>query len=355
MKNNIQDIAALAGVSPATVSNALNGRRGVSAKTRDEIQAIAREVGYLKDGGPAGVHKFIRFVIYRRHGFVVSDTPFFTSLIEGIEKECRQHGFEVMITHISHNEKAEKDIMETINKDNTAGVLILATEMGKSELELLQSIRVPIVLLDNYFINEKYDSVLINNAEGAYRAAEFLIRNGHSRIGYLHSSVEINNFNFRKAGYREALQDHGLTPDSSYEICLEPTMEGAYKDLSAYFERRDRVLPTAFFCDNDIIAAGAMRAFEERGYKVPEELSIIGFDDMPFCEMVNPRLTTVKVFKQKIGSIAVRRLLAKLTEETGTGFFQKIEVNTELVIRESTRPLKTNQTNGIHKERGGLL
>ncbi|HEY5583191.1 MAG TPA: substrate-binding domain-containing protein [Ruminiclostridium sp.] len=127
--------------------------------------------------------------------------------------------------------------------------------------------------------------------------------------------------------------EHGFKIDQEYQIELEYTMEGSYRDMKKHLEQKDIVLPTAFFADNDIIAFGAMRALKEKGIKIPQDISIIGFDDMPFCEITSPRLTTVRVFKQEMGSIAVKRLVDIIEKKDST--IQKIEISTELIIRDS--------------------
>lgn len=331
MKPTVKDIAEIAGVSPATVSNALNGRKGVSREMKETVFRIAGELGYLKE--KQGDRNNVRFVIFKRHGYIVSDTPFFSSLIEGIEKECRLQGYQMMISHVNLFDRDYRETISNINADLSSGLLILATEMNREDLEYFKNSRAPRVLLDNCFTNSKLDTVLISNEEAAYTAISYLIDNGHSKIGYLHSSIHINNFGFRQQGYLEAMKEHGLKAEESLTIELEPTIEGSYRDMKAALENRGLSLPTAFFADNDIIAFGAMRAMKEAGVKIPEDVSVVGFDDMPFCEITAPRLTTIKVFKQEMGSVAMRRLMQKMNENDTT--IQKIQLSTELVTRGS--------------------
>lgn len=332
MKNTILDIANQAGVSPATVSNALNGRKGVSKDTKQRIINIAKVNGYQKDNGNKA-KKSIRFVIFKKHGLVVSDTPFFSSLIEGIEKESRAQGYETLITHVCPNDDDFKNTIESIKNSYCDGMLILATEMNFEDIEVINNINVPTVILDNYIKDKNYDSILINNPDAAFKATRFLIENGHTRIDYLHSSIHINNFYYRKAGYLEALHEHDINVNEQHEFLLEPTMEGSYKDMKKILEKNTLEFPMAFFADNDIIAFGAIKALKEKGIRIPEDVSIIGFDDMPFCEITNPSLTTIKVFKQDMGSIAVKRLVEKIN--SNDSITQKIEVSTELIVRNS--------------------
>lgn len=337
MKPTVKDIAKAANVSPATVSNALNNKKGVSDEIKQLVLKVAKELGYSKEG--PNNRNTIRFIIFKRHGYVVSDTPFFSSLIEGIEKECRMQGYEMLMSHVNISDKDYKETISNINNDYSSGLLILATEMIREDLELFGGNGAPVVLLDSGFRNCNFDCILINNVDAAYKATSYLIENGHKDIGYLHSSAYINNFFFRKKGYLEALSEHGLKADKKFELCLEPTIEGSYKDMRMLLQSGRLVLPTAFFADNDIIAFGAMRALKEKGVRMPEDVSIVGFDDMPFCEITSPRLTTIKVFKQEMGSIAVKRLLQRMNSNEQV--IQKIEVGTELVIRESVKKVSS--------------
>lgn len=331
MKITMQDIAKVAGVSPGTVSNALNDRSGVGKDVKKKILEIAEKMGYDKSNRDES--KVIRFIIFKKHGYVVSDTPFFSGLIEGIERECRSEGFEVVISHIIHNEHDDKDIKEIVKEKQIAGILLLATEMDKEDFKLFGEFSVPVILVDNYFNDVDLDYVLINNTKGARQAVNFLIKNGHKEIGCLCSSKVTKNFSYRYKGFKTALSEANIEIKDEYDLMLEPTHEGSYRDMKEILKNHKTKLPTAYFALNDIIAFGAMRAMLESGIRVPEEVSIIGFDDMPFCEISSPRLTTIRVSAQSIGKIAVNRLMQKINEYDDDEF--KIEINTNLVERES--------------------
>jgi DNA-binding LacI/PurR family transcriptional regulator len=148
----IQEIAKMVGVSPGTVSNALNNRKGVGRETREKIIKLAEELGYNKtvaDDEP----KLIRFIIFKKHGHIVSDTPFFSEIIEGIERECRADGYEMLVSHIIQNEENDVDINKIVKEGSVSGVLLLATEMDEKDLKPFENLNIPIVLLDSYFRN----------------------------------------------------------------------------------------------------------------------------------------------------------------------------------------------------------
>lgn len=338
MKTIMLDIAKVAGVSPGTVSNALNNKKGVGKETKERILQIAQQMGYNRENKEET--KIIRFVMFKKHGFVVSDTPFFSELLEGIESECRANGLEVVVSQVIESEHSENDIKEIIKQKHIDGMLLLATEMIESDLEFFRNLDIPVVILDNYFNGADYDQVLINNTQGAYQAVKYLVDNGHKEIGCLGSSKLINNFRERYEGFQKALIETNLRINHQYEVVLEPTLEGAYRDMKEVLSDKNFKLPTAYFAFNDIIAFGAMRALKESGIKIPDQVSIIGLDDMPFCEISRPRLSTIKVYKRYIGKIAVRRLIEKIADHDEATL--KIEINTELIERESVKKYKNN-------------
>ena len=177
---------------------------------------------------------------------------------------------------------------------------------------------------------------MISNTDSACHAVEYLIKKGHKKIGYLRGRFRIKAFSYRSIGYKRALGRANYSVEPQHIITLGTTTESAYRDMVAHLEWA-RDLPTAFFADNDVIALGAMRALQEKGYRVPEDVSIIGFDNIPYGEISSPRLSTIHVFKQEMGEIAVRRLNDHIRQESKVK--TKIQVCTEFVERESVRDL----------------
>jgi len=334
MALKVKDIADRLGVSQATVSLVLNNKPGVSEETRKKVLKFIEEMGYDTNilSKPALKHNGnIRFIVYKKHGKVVSDTPFFSALMEGIDSEARDSGYSLVVSYV--NEKDNKpEILRILQENPPEGIIILATEMVSEDVADFKRLGIPIVVLDNYFISEKLDTVIINNIEGAYEATKYIIKKGHTDIGYLSSKVHINNFLERREGFLKAIKESGLDFDPKFEYKIGSTLEEAYQDMLVLLDNNPPI-PSAFFADNDIIALGAVKALKQKGLKIPEDVSIVGFDDMPFCEMIEPSLTTVRVYKQKMGMIAVRRLRSKIEDEAEENV--KIEIMTELIERNS--------------------
>ena len=181
-----------------------------------------------------------------------------------------------------------------------------------------------------------FNAVLINNEDSARMATEYLYQKGHRKIGYIRSSFRIRGFRSRFYGYQSALRKFRLDFDEKNVFTVTPNLNGAYHDMLRYLEKRSS-LPTAFFADNDLMALGSMKAFQEKGYRIPEDISIIGFDDLPFSEISNPALTTLRVPNTEMGQLAVRRIVDIIKKKDLINV--KIQVCTKFIIRDTVRDL----------------
>lgn len=335
-----KDLAQLLGISPSTVSMVLNNKPGISDSTRKLVLDKMIELGSLPPGSgykPQAID-FIYFVIFKKHGKVVGDTPFFSQLIEGIEQSCKSHGYNLQIAYFNEGSNLSATL-PLIHSKECKGLLLLATEMGLADASAFTSLGCPTVLLDSAFNEIALDTIVINNKQAAGCATKYLIEYGHTNIGYLHSACHINNFSERKDGYHRELRRNGLAIPAEHEYKLTPTVDGAYSDMKEILSH-DPQMPTAFFADNDIIALSAMRALKEKGYRIPEDISIIGIDDMPMCSLMDPPLTTMHVPKHQMGVQAVKRLLEKINRDSRE--ILTIEIRTTLTQRESVSYCSAN-------------
>ena len=336
MRIKLSDIAEELGLSVAAVSMALNHKNGVSDETREEVMKAAERLGYkLKKQSAKENNKkrFIKLLRIKKHGLVVMDSAFFAAVIEGIEEQCRRMGFELLISNIVLND--DPDQIKREYHDELEGLICLCTEMDDEDVDKLIQLNCPQVVLDRKFF-ANINTVLMNNQKAARQAVTYLYQMGHRQIGYLKSSQPIYNFDSRYKSFIETVSHFQLSLREEQIISLEPTIEGAYRDMKAFLERDGKnKLPTAFLADNDIIALGAMNALKEYGVQVPQEVSLIGIDDMPFCTLVSPSLTTIKIFKKEIGRQAVKMLVEDIHGDREAT--RKVEVDTVLVERESVR------------------
>ena len=332
MKVNIRKISEMTGFSPATVSNALNHKRGVNVETAAKIIQVAKELGYSEESKIAKV----KFVMFKKFGNVVEDTPFFPFMIAGVEEECRNCGLEMVLINLDRRQPNFEDVFTSVCNDRSAAIILLGTELEDEDIGLIRALPFPYVVIDYWKEDMFFDAVLINNADSARMATEYLLGKGHRRIGYLAGSFRIKPFRSRFYGYKSALEKAGLEVREDYIAKLSPVMEQAYLDMKEYLGGMEREeLPTAFFADNDMIALGAMKALWECGFRIPEDVSIVGFDDLTFSAISNPPLTTLRVPKQDMGRVAVRRLRDMIRD--GNSLHLKTQVCTDFVERESVR------------------
>lgn len=333
MSITAKELARKLNLSEAAVSIALNNKPGVSTATRQLVLEAAEKYGYdfTRISGKQRQTGTIVFAIFQKHGAVVSDTPFFTELRESIQNTCRELGCRLTIQYLYDDDELTDKIDDIVYSD-CVGILLQGTEMHREDFRPFERIRLPIVLLDVYLSSIKRDCVLINNEQGAYLAADHLIRRRKQQPGYLRSSYSICNFDERADGFYQAIRKHGYPVSQSIVHRLSPSIDGAYADMLELLKSGEHV-GGCYFADNDNIAIGAMRAFREMGYRIPEDVAIVGFDNIPMCNYTEPALTTVNVPRHYLGEVAVRRLLE--VQQAKQFVPLKIEVDTNLVKRRS--------------------
>lgn len=335
MSISAKELAQKLNVSPATISMVLNNKPGISAETRDTVLSAAKKYGYdlTKYSPYSEKAKNICFLIYKKNGQVVSDTPFFSDLTEGISNTCQANNLTLNILYVYADQPIELQLKELFEKDYH-GILLLATEMSQEDFRPFLQLSCPLIVLDCYYEDLAFDTVLINNVQGSYTATSHLIHKGFKQVGYLKSSFRIANFKERADGYFKALRDYSIKKDSNYVLELSPSMESAYSDM-ANLLKQNIPLAEAYFADNDLIAAGAMRALLEAGYRIPEDISIIGFDDISLCNFLSPTLSTMRVEKHDFGMLAVKQFQNRIQNPAQS--LVKLELSTQLIARESVK------------------
>lgn len=341
MSIRVKDLAALLNVSSATVSLVLNNKPGLSDATRNRVRNQIIALGYqdMLSNEPKSEKRDDRnllFIVYRMRGANAAGTPYFSQLyadiIEGVESQVSKKGYNLMVSYMDQD-NLQREAAQIRNR-SAAGILLLATEMSGEQIELFLELGIPMVVIDNYMDSKDFDCVTINNEQGVFEAVSYFLKTGHQEIGYLHVQNNANNFTERYFGYLRAAQRFGLrvVPDNIIEVVTEQGGEAVYLELKKQFEKRKHI-PEALFADNDIIAFYAIRVLRELGYRIPEDISLIGFDNMMLSEITEPPLTTVQIPKYKIGVLAVNALVDKLNEQTDG--FMKTEVKTKLIVRQS--------------------
>jgi len=329
----IKEIAKIANVSQATVSLALNNRPGVSDDTRNKIIQIANQYGYIKKNNSRTKKQNILFIKYIGSGVAIEQNgDFIARIIDSIEESASNLNYNITIKNIIAKEF--DTTIKFMSFDEYEGIIFLGTEADtKDIIYLRKNVKIPIVAVDNIFGNYDIDTVLMDNYGGIDKAIKHLTSLGHRKIGYIDSTLRFENFNNRTEAYHKSLSKYRLEKNQSI-LYVDPSLEGAYMDTIKYLKKGIKGEITAFVAANDTIAIGAVKALREFGIKIPAEVSIIGFDDIPFCSMLDKTLTTIKVDKEGIGSLAVNLLDNKINYSFDAT--AKILVTTELIKREST-------------------
>ncbi|WP_434309257.1 LacI family DNA-binding transcriptional regulator [Hominifimenecus sp. rT4P-3] len=331
-----KDIAEMLGVSASTLSIVLNNRPGVSDKTRTQILDKIKELHceYLLKGPILAQtppkKETVGFVVYKRFGDIITESPFFNYTLEGITAALKAQNYDLKFVYLDR-ELSRKEQEALLLESNCRGFLVYAVEMYEDDLEIFIHTPVPFVLLDNSFQTRDVDCVAINNSQGIYKAMRYLYEMGHRDIGYIKSRVSITSFKERFREYLRQQEEMGLIfhPDHVLEAGYsEPAVNAA---MDHYLEHHS--LPTAFLADNDLLACYAMQALKRHGFSIPEDVSIIGFDDRPICRLVDPPLTTVAVPLSLFGPSAIELLLTKIENPRSQSL--KVDIGTSLLPRAS--------------------
>lgn len=329
---NIKDLAKIAGVSPSAVSIVLNNKKGVSEETRKHILSVLEEYNYTLPRKSNNIPRNILFLKYIKNGMIVEENSgFISAIMDSIESDCRSQGYNLSIIN-SVNCLAET--LQHIEYDNYEGIIVLGTELEPLTYPLLEKIPIPFLVIDNSMPNFDCNCVAINNREIVHHAVSYLASLGHKDIAYLKSSMSIQNFDERSHVFYESCETLHMNFKKEHEFLLTPTLVGAYDSMKAYLSKGVH-LPSCAFADNDTIAIGAMKAIKEFHYKIPSDISIIGFDNIHFATASSPALTTMNVPKRTIGSIALRHLHSSIDDPSYHNI--KTQVGGTLVVRHSTK------------------
>ena len=331
----IREIAALAGVSPASVSLVINNRKGVSDETRQKVLAVIQENGYsVASKKHKAQHSRLMVIKFHTHGATEENQGFIASIIDRIESECRHHAFELVMARCEVANAAQT--LRTLMRTPPDGVILIGSELAPEHYPLLNLIPVPTVVLDNNLHYGKVDSVVMANETITANAVDYLYGLGHRDIGYLKFDLPVHNCQERYRGYSERMRELGLPIP---EPCvLASTLNTVYEAMKNAVGEGRFVPHTAFVADNDSVAIGAMKALMEAGYRIPEDFSIVGVDDIPFSAVSTPALTTLRVSRSTLGSLAVKVLRMRIKNPTWPAVH--LQVDGQLIERNSCQAIE---------------
>ena len=339
----LAQLAARLNVSPASVSIVRQGRPGVSDATRRRIQSALKANGYSylpyapEQSAPAGKHdgspQYIRLLKYYRSALLTDKNEgFVDAIIDAIDAIARTRNYKLVFSSLSSNEFDQR--LPELAEESCIGLLVIATEMEREEIEKLRILRTPVVVLDCDHPALPFSSVTMNNRDLAYAAVARLRSLGE--VGYLCSSIRTGNFKARGNGYREALHDFGLPEREELCFSVTPVLNTACEDMNRLLDAGRR-LPPALFADNDVIAIGAMRAMQAHGYRLPQDVNIIGVDNTMLSQICTPTLSSIQISCAALGEQAIQLLLNQIADPSGVQLH--IHVGSRLIVRESTAGL----------------
>jgi LacI family transcriptional regulator len=326
----IRDVARRAGVSQATAARALGGYGHVSGAARRRVEAAADALSYV----PNSVARALASGVTRAVGLVISDieNPFFAAAARGMSDVLEERGHTVLLTNSDEDLDRERTAIETLRSRRVDALVVVPCSGTPSpHLRAAAAGAAPLVLLDRPVRGLGVDSVTVDNAAGARSAVEHLLSHGHRRIGLVSDKPEITSSAERIHGYREALAAAGLGVDDHLISLGGPTRQDGYLGARRLLEAPDR--PTALFTANNLMTVGAMHALRDLGLRIPQDISLVGFDDLEWTTLVDPPLTVVAQSATALGQTAGRRVLARLDGSGGRP--RRINLETRLIVRAS--------------------
>lgn len=329
----IKDIAKMASCSQSTVSKALNGRQDISKKTKQKILDIAARHNFVPNNSRKYNHNHRTEnigVVFCKESQPLSGNPFYSRVLEGIEGELVLNNYNLVLNLLPEN--AGNGIPKMIKERKIDGLIMIGI-MTDDFIQQIKNIEIPVISVDPAYEHADLNKVTIDNERGAYVATKYLIDKGHKKIAFISGVLERSSFKYRFNGYAKAMKSFGLPIIKDYIKCSG--VEKGYEQVSELLKLKER--PTAIFSANDTNALYGYKAILDSGLNIPDDLSMVGFDDISMAKYASPPLTTVRVYKEEIGSVAVRKLLSFIDQKPDSRVH--VLVPTRFVERDSVKSI----------------
>ena len=307
MKVTIMDVANHAHVSKATVSRVMNENPKVTNDIRQRVLLAVKELGYQPNVNARNLANNTTSVI----GLILPDitNPYFPVIARGIEDAAHQKGLSLFISNTDNSPSIEQEYIKKMMSQQVGGIILISSILDEEKVNELGELKIPFVLCDRFLEDTPFDTVSIDHYKASYEVVLDLIGKGHQQICHLSGPDIVQSAKMRKQAYCDAMDEHNLNrciriADFSYESGYE-LMNSILKES----------IPTAVFAANDLIALGAMNAIQEKNLRIPQDISVIGCDDIVFAQMSNPKLSTISVPAYQIGVMAVNMLVERIKGE----------------------------------------
>jgi LacI family transcriptional regulator len=332
----MKDVAKVAGVSVATVSRVINGSDGVSPKLEKKVNRAMKKLHYH----PSSVARSFKIQQTMLVGVIVPliDHPFYSRLAMAIEQKLFQHDYRAIICNSEEDEVRERAYIEMLLRQRVDGLIINSAVMRTSYFHELEELKIPYVLIDRDLPEAECSKVFGDNSQGGYIGMEHLINLGHRRIGVIGAPAHIEGMIRRIRGTREALADYGIDADPELLVTGDTQLFGMGYNSANQLMSLDNP-PTAIFALTDVTAVGVMHAVTEHGLRIPEDISVLGYDNIPIASYMIPQLSTVEQPIIRMGETAVELLLNHMNQPDHP--IEKAVLQTQLIVRKTTSQIST--------------
>ncbi len=307
----MKDVARLAGVSTSTVSHVINNDRFVSEAIREKVEAAIKTLNYA----PSAIARSLKINQTRTIGMLItaSTNPFYSELVRGVERSCFERGYSLVLCNTEGDEQRMNRNLETLMQKRVDGLLLLCTETHQPSKEIMQRYpSIPTVMMDWAPFDGDSDLIQDNSLFGGDVATQYLIDKGYTRIACITGPLDKTPARLRLEGYREAMTRAGLTIRDGDEIESDFEFGGGFDAMQSLLAMSER--PQAVFVGNDAMAVGAYQALYQAGLKIPQDMAIVGYDDIELARYMTPPLTTIHQPKDELGELAIDVLIHRIAE-----------------------------------------
>ncbi|MCR9629141.1 substrate-binding domain-containing protein [Vibrio antiquarius] len=336
----MKDIAKLAGVSTSTVSHVINKTRFVSEEISERVNTAAKELNYY---APSALARSLKVNRTKTIGMLVttSTNPFFGEVVKGVERSCYQKGYSLILCNTEGDNERMRQSINTLLQKRVDGLILMCSSLEGERIDVFERYPdIPVVVMDWGPMLFTSDKIQDNSLRGGYLAAKYLIDCGHTEIGCITGPLIKHQAQMRYEGYKRAMNEAGLEFNANWIIESDFECEGGYQAFMKMAQRG--TLPSSIFVSNDMMAMGVINAANELNIKVPEQISIIGYDDIHIAKFMSPSLTTIHQPKYRLGQAAVETLVRKLDDKSTEA--QVVQLEPALVERKSVKILKSSST-----------
>jgi len=322
-------VAERAGVSVNTASRAINNKPDINLETKKRVLQIAKELGYIRNAAAVALRTKKTGTI----GVVIADNrnPFYAEVLNGMEEAAREKNYHIILANTQRDYKKEEEAINLLLAKRVDGLLITPVQDRDDDIKNLINANIPFVIVGRDFENIEVEAVYSNEVKGGFLATEYLIKKGHKRIALIDGFLYKSPARGRLEGYKRALKKYRISLDDDLLSVGDIDVKDGYERTNQLFEKELDF--TAIFAYNDMMAFGAMQAIKEKGLRIPEDIGLVGYDDIPFSSLISPSLSTIRLKKQELGAESLKLLLSRINR--GHKKTKKIMLDVELQIRET--------------------